>query len=167
MKEYDFFLRSMTEQICFLKKRKIDMFSDCELQYQHVSSRDWMFLSCKVLLVYFAHSNVSNWPVLMLFAVIFVQGREFCSFVASRNISDGFCNATNTQRAKKLGSDNFIDKLHYPLGCFYLSSMISFYTINQFCRINSSCCLCGKWKRFKFFMCLQLLCLLLQDVNTD
>lgn len=60
-----------------------------------------------------------------LTVVKFVQGWEFCSFVAFRNIHDGFCDATDTQRAKKLGSDNFVDKLHYPLGFLYLSSIIS------------------------------------------
>ncbi|KAL2246514.1 UNVERIFIED_CONTAM: Protein CHAPERONE-LIKE PROTEIN OF POR1, chloroplastic [Sesamum indicum] len=52
------------------------------------------------------------------------------------NISDGVCDATNTQGAKKLGSDNFIDKLHYPLGFFYLSSIICFYTCPSFVRLT-------------------------------
>lgn len=68
---------------------------------------------------------------LLTIIVISVQGWEFCSFVASRNVLDGFCDATNTQRAKKLGGDNFTDKLHYPLGFIYLSSIITSYIHNQ------------------------------------
>ncbi|KAL0395540.1 UNVERIFIED_CONTAM: protein CHAPERONE-LIKE PROTEIN OF POR1, chloroplastic [Sesamum calycinum] len=67
------------------------------------------------------------------------KGWKFYSFMASRNISDGVCDATNTQGAKKLGSDNFIDKLHYPLGFFYLSSIISIYTCPSFVRLTLAC----------------------------
>lgn len=75
-----------------------------------------------------------------LTVVIFAQGREFCSFVAFRNIHDGFCDAADTQRAKKLGSDNFIDKLHYPLGFLYLSSIITPTHDGKFVRFLEACC---------------------------
>lgn len=62
---------------------------------------------------------------------IFVQSREFCFFVASGNVLDGFCDATYTQRAKELRSDDVVDKLHYPLGFIYLSSIVASFMHNQ------------------------------------
>lgn len=73
------------------------------------------------------HSFLHIWLFLVAYALLIdkilatiLQGWEFCYFVASRNIFDGFCDATHIERTKKLGSDNLIDKLHYSLGFFYL-----------------------------------------------
>lgn len=68
--------------------------------------------------------------------------------MASRNFLDGLCNATDSQRAEKLGSDDLIDKLYYPLGFIYLSSIIS-----SFVQIYGGSFL-RQWKKVQDFKCM-------------
>ncbi|KAL6554796.1 hypothetical protein OROGR_006054 [Orobanche gracilis] len=95
--------------------------------------------------MYFIHDRLKSKLRALLYGGYFHnKGWKFYTFMARRDISDGFDYAACTERAQKLGSDNFTDKLHYPLGFFYVSP------IND--HFFSRC-----------FMCLQLLYLLLRD----
>ncbi|KAL6558931.1 hypothetical protein OROMI_019281 [Orobanche minor] len=69
-----------------------------------------------IVAMYFIHDRLKSKLRAFLYG-----GWKFYTFMARWDISDGFRYAACTERAEKLGSDNFIDKLHYPLGFFYIS----------------------------------------------